>query len=215
MSEMIGYGEDALTLWALKHRLAEILGQIGDSSPPDSCLAIYRPSFGRSGGLRASFGEFDSILASEDSIYLIESKWDGQPHKRKWKVKLGEAQILRHQVFSWYFERWNRGENWASFVKRHEEEFERKFDEKAMAKDGSRLSENLIYVMSRLAEHLKNEIGEDYGENVTNVLLFLECGEHTSPSCVDSEEEFRLIIIRYPKLPRSHYVDICQARHSA
>ena len=73
----MGYGEDALTLWALKKQLTKILGTFKDSTDMVDCLVFYRPSFGRSGGPNsAEFGEFDAIVASKERIYLIESKWD-------------------------------------------------------------------------------------------------------------------------------------------
>ena len=75
--ELLGYGEDGLTLWAIKNRLDTILDKLKDDSDPNNCLVYYRPSFGRRGGLKsAQFGEFDFILLSEHGIYLVESKWD-------------------------------------------------------------------------------------------------------------------------------------------
>ena len=48
--EIIGYGEDALTLWALRNRLDTILDTLGDFSDLSKCRVFFRPSFGRSGG---------------------------------------------------------------------------------------------------------------------------------------------------------------------
>ena len=77
MSKILGYGEDALTLWALKHHVPKILEEFQDKTPILDCLVFYRPSFGRHGQANSSvFGEFDAILASRKNIYLIESKWD-------------------------------------------------------------------------------------------------------------------------------------------
>ena len=67
---MIGYGEDSLTLWALKNRLADILDDDDDTSL-EECKIFYRPSFGRRNGI----GEFDFIIVSNIKIYLGESKW--------------------------------------------------------------------------------------------------------------------------------------------
>ena len=59
--KLLGYGEDALTLWVLRHRLDKLLDSIDDKSDPEGCVAYFRPSFGRSGGPNSSqFGEFDS-----------------------------------------------------------------------------------------------------------------------------------------------------------
>lgn len=72
MTKIMGYGEDALTIWALKNKLSIILGAFNDQTDPKDCLVFYRPSFGRSGGSgSAEFGEFDAIVASKQKIYLI------------------------------------------------------------------------------------------------------------------------------------------------
>jgi len=51
MNEILAYGEDALSYWALKERLSEILKKLDDSSNPSDCLIFFRPSFGRSSWL--------------------------------------------------------------------------------------------------------------------------------------------------------------------
>ena len=76
--KILGYGEDFLTFWAITKRLNEILSQLKDKTDPEKCTVIYRPSFGRRGGLRRSeFGEFDTIIVTPEKAYLVESKWDG------------------------------------------------------------------------------------------------------------------------------------------
>ena len=79
--KLIGYGEDFLTLWALTKETDKILSKLDDDTPSESCTVIYRPSFGRAGGSmenqRAEFGEFDAILITNHTAFLIESKWDG------------------------------------------------------------------------------------------------------------------------------------------
>ena len=61
--QLIGYGEDSLTLWATKEKLRDLLMQLSDPSDPESCKAFFRPSFGRGGGSKSpEFGEFDFIL---------------------------------------------------------------------------------------------------------------------------------------------------------
>jgi len=76
MSEIFGYGEDALTLWVLKRHVSTILNHFKDSSSHSDCLVFYRPSFGRHAKEHASvFGEFDAIVASPQNICLVESKW--------------------------------------------------------------------------------------------------------------------------------------------
>jgi hypothetical protein len=73
MPRIIGYGEDALTLWELQHKTKEILSEFRDKTAPQDCLVFYRPSFGRSGGVEsAEFGEFDAIIAPKEKFYLVE-----------------------------------------------------------------------------------------------------------------------------------------------
>ena len=50
MNRIFGYGEDAFTLWALRHKKAEILAESQDNTLPSDCLVFYRPSFGRGDG---------------------------------------------------------------------------------------------------------------------------------------------------------------------
>ena len=70
--EILGCGEDALTLWSLKHRHDFFQASLRDSSDNSKCQAFFWPSFGRSGGNKSSqFGEFDFNLLAEKSIYLI------------------------------------------------------------------------------------------------------------------------------------------------
>ena len=102
MCKILGYGEDALTLLALKSHMSKILERFEDKSDPSKCLVFYRPSFGRSGGEKSSeFGEFDAMVASLENIYLIESKWDNLSNNENYKVKIKNVQQLRHDIFSW------------------------------------------------------------------------------------------------------------------
>ena len=85
--QLIGYGEDALTLWALTEKLSELLGKLEDHSDPASCKAFLRPSFGRSGGSNSpQFGEFDFILLSRKARYHPAQPWlkDEQVKDRYW-----------------------------------------------------------------------------------------------------------------------------------
>ena len=100
MIRLYGYGEDALALWAIRHRLDEILHSLKDTPDPSGCEVFYRPSFGRSGGLRSSqFGEFDFIILSDAHVYLGESKWDkNMKVPSDGTIKLPEKQLRRHKV---------------------------------------------------------------------------------------------------------------------
>src|SRR5687768_16427851 len=80
--EILGYGEDALTLWCLTKRLGEVLTRLNDDVS-ETRAVFYRPSFGKKGKhsdaapqlYGPQFGEFDGIVATERGVYLIEAKW--------------------------------------------------------------------------------------------------------------------------------------------
>jgi len=117
--KILGYGEDALTLWALQNRLPQILD---DPSGLPECKIFYRPSFGRRGGPSSSqFGEFDFIILTKTCIYLGESKWDRSPElSNAGSVELRPEQVLRHRVFTFYVREWAFGQydSWDKFLDR-------------------------------------------------------------------------------------------------
>jgi len=149
--KLIGYGEDFLTLWAITKETETILSKLEDETPPDSCMIIYRPSFGRAGGSmenqRAEFGEFDAILITYQKAYLIESKWDGGG-KRKRIVKLAKNQVKRHKIFAWYHSNWKKEIGWQKLIEEKTSEFQKLFPENKIAPNGSILQENLNEVLS-------------------------------------------------------------------
>ena len=53
MSKIFAYGEDAYTLWALEHRVSDILKEFNDTTQLSDCMIFYRPSFGRGGRSKA------------------------------------------------------------------------------------------------------------------------------------------------------------------
>lgn len=202
MQRVIGYGEDALTYWAFTRRLESILHELRDESTPSDCLVAYRPSFGRRGGPdRAEFGEFDAILASPRSVYLVESKWEYSRDVKHGVVTLDRVQELRHRIFLWYFTRWERDRfpSWSSFVGKHGSEFSEELGGKKMAPPESKLSRNLEYVLNEL---------HSYSEEICNVLLFFKRGGSSSPTRIP--RNFRLVTIDYQEVPGGGYIDMTQ-----
>lgn len=194
MPRVIGYGEDALTYWALTEKLEYILQKLGDKSNPSDCLVMYRPSFARKGG----FGEFDAILATPHSIYLIESKWDGSSKfKEGIKLEVKNTQVNRHRIFIWYFKHWNKEDfqSWSSFVERYESEFSNEFNGKKIASPRTKLSGNLEYVINQLHR---------YSKEISDVLLFFRSKESFPPNCVNPPN-FQLVIVDYQKLCGGDY----------
>jgi hypothetical protein len=169
--QILGYGEDAFTLWILKHNPQHVLRELGDPSDPSQCLAFFRPSFGRSSKGKCMFGEFDCILASSSKIYLIESKWDHAKNGRKKTVKLDLEQIERHRRFSWYLSHWDikhRG-NWDAFREDVADSFRHDFPACKLVPTKSLCRKNLELALARLHEHQADPVAF---QNPVHVLLY-------------------------------------------
>ena len=207
MCKILGYGEDALTLWALEHRASDISESFQDQTAPSDCLIFYRPSFGRhSKGGSAVFGEFDAILVSPQNIYLIESKWDNLLTYDDNEFVLRPEQEIRHSIFSWYLTHWDKKycHNWESFVKEHQHDFQRKFKRKNIAPTGSLLATNLEFILNELLEHCKRFSSRD---NVKNVLLFFYNKEKSTPPS-KINRAFKLVSIDYSQEIMGNFITL-------
>jgi hypothetical protein len=204
MTKILGYGEDALTLLALKHHVSKILKGYEDKTAISNCLIFYRPSFGRHSRANSSvFGEFDAILASKENIYLIESKWDNLTEYDKKELMLGDAQTLRHEIFAWYLTHWNKKYygNWQTFANEHQNDF--KFKNKTIARN-SLLARNLESVLNKLQEHCHN-LSSD---RIKNVLLFFHDTRNIPPT--NTNKGFKLIAIDYSKEIKGNFVTLLE-----
>jgi len=154
--QILGYGEDALTLWAIKNKLDVILEAVEDSSDPSMCQVFFRPSFGRRGGDSSpQFGEFDFIILSKDRLYLGESKWDRSSEKLQDGVlELPAKQRLRHKIFKFYFEQWAFGSysSWREFTVKARLELQSGVA-KPLAPENSLLATNLQTVLRVVKKH--------------------------------------------------------------
>jgi len=196
MCKILGYGEDAFTLWVLKHRIADILEAFQDQTTPSDCLIFFRPSFGRSGGEgSAEFGEFDAILASSKNVYLIESKWDNFSDFTDEKVTIKSVQKMRHRIFRWYLTRWdpNYSNDWEGFVRDHISDFQKTFRGKKIAPSGSLLATNLQFILTMLQKHCGKLSSE---RNIKNVLLFFYNRNRSTPP-IKISRDFNLVSIDY------------------
>jgi len=209
MSKIFGYGEDAFTLWALKHRRPKILKEFSDRTSPSDCLVFYRPSFGRSGGEKSSeFGEFDAILVSLENIYLIESKWDNLSRAKRGKVTIRPEQELRHHILSWYIAHWDKRyeHDWNGFLKEQEDGFQKEFKKykKTMPRSDTLLAENLQFILNMLRKHCIRLSSE---QNIKDVLLFFyNKDKYTTPS--KYSKEFKLIKIDYSKDIEGNFINL-------
>lgn len=207
MDRILGYGEDAFTIWALKHRMSTILKSLKDESDPSDCIAFYRPSFGRRGGQKSpEFGEFDAVIASPKNIYLIESKWDFLFPTKNVKITLEKKQLLRHEILSWYITYWDKNylNNWDNFVKENESNFKKKFNGKPIAISESLLAINLEFVLETLQKNCK--VYSCKG-NVKNVLLFFYNKKINSPPH-KVPKSFALVAVDYSGEIIGNYVKV-------
>lgn len=203
--KILGYGEDALTLWALKHYASRILDKFHDKTDASNCLVFYRPSFGRHSKGRSVFGEFDAILASKENIYLIESKWDNLTEFNNAEFTLREEQTLRHEVFSWYLTHWHKkySGNWEPFINENQNSF--KFNGKTIAPKDSLLARNLEFILNKIQEYCEH-ISEN---NIKNVLLFFYNNEKSTPP-KKTNKAFKLIPIEYNKEIEDNFVTVSE-----
>ncbi len=172
MIRIYGYGEDALTLWAVKHKTPELLDKFGDKTPVKDCVVFYRPSFGRSGGKGSSeFGEFDAIIASREAVYLVESKWDNLSSKRKKEIRIRKEQELRHRMFSWYLTHWNTKYmgKWTEFSKDLSDDFSKRFPDRSIPYQNKLLSKNIEYIVKTILTTCE-EVRTEYQEHSTILL---------------------------------------------
>jgi hypothetical protein len=206
MYKVLGYGEDSLTLWALRKHTAKILNRFRDKTPPKNCLIFYRPSFGRqrkrSG--EATFGEFDAVVASAEKVYLVESKWDGFGRPKRYKTALRREQRLRHEIFSWYLQRWRKkytGE-WQRFREERQALFQKEFKRREMAPTGSLLARNLESVLARIGMGRKNPLSR---ATIKNVMVFFHNGGR-KPRRIRAPKGFSLIPIDYSGETEDNFV---------
>jgi hypothetical protein len=209
MSQIICYGEDALTYWAITAKLYDILKSLGDNSFPSATILIYRPSFGRRGStgshadkeqLSAEFGEFDAILGTQQAVYLVESKWDSGSRPGDHWITLKGAQSRRHEIMHWYLKTWrmSRPKDWSAFVAQHETAFDMEFPGFKLAPADGRLAQNLEFVLKTL---------DKCGDHIQDVLLFIGQAGSRKPLWV-RPDNFKLIMLEYKPLNPSGYFQI-------
>ncbi len=199
---MLGYGEDCLTLWALKNRISEIQNEFQDTTNP--LIIFYRPSFSKRGG----FGEFDSIFASSKNIYLIESKWDNNSEFKNFKFPMKSEQEIRHRIFSWYLLNWNTKyiNKWETFMKENRDNFHAQFPEKIIAPVKSLLARNIEYILTELQGHYGKKPEK---ENIKDVLLFFyNKNKNNSSSVALTDRGFKLVKIDYSQELVDNFINL-------
>jgi len=174
--EIIGYGEDALTLWALQNRRKLIFDKVGINNESNVKL-FYRPSFGRRGGPKSYlFGEFDFIIKTESQIVLGESKW---ANKFPQEMRAGDnPQSLRQMIMTKIIINNNQPSP---------------LDSGTIIKSIKPDIPNELANDTELAQNIQaflEEIGKFDREPIFQNLLILFCDEGDNPNC--QSEEVRL-----------------------
>lgn len=204
--EIFAYGEDALTLWAVKYKLSAILDTLKDRSLLEKCQVFFRPSFGRSGGESSSqFGEFDFIVLSQYRLYLGESKWDRSSEKiQEGILDLRSEQQLRHDLFKFYVEEWVFGsyENWRDFELQALSKLEMRGIKKPIARRDSLLASNLQTVLGIIKRHYASL------PEIRNVLLYLHSGTLTRPLPQTAGKDFEVVAIDYAAYVFDYFIKI-------
>lgn len=193
MMEIIAYGEDSLTLWALKTRIKEILHKLGDNTPDSQCIIFYRPSFGRRGGKKSSqFGEFDFIILSKNRLYLGESKWNRSKGVKNGILKLSYEQKLRHKILKFYIDQWFKDNYsyWKDFITKAKQEIKKYGINKPLAPEKSLLTSNLETILKIIKENYRKP------PEIINILLYLHNKTTLDiPKKVDGD--FKLVLVDY------------------
>jgi hypothetical protein len=209
--QLLGYGEDALTLWVLTRRLDELLSRLGESRQQVLAL-FYRPSFGRrSAGPKAEpgthgpqFGEFDGIIISQQrAIYLVEAKWPSSGELAEEKIILRPEQRIRHALLRAYLAAWRamQPKSWEEFTARHRS-FEIHLDggtprRYLTPEPRTRLASNLETVLRRCAEG---------GDQTHDVLLVVHPGEQGVLPERSGPDDFRVVEMRCPAMVEGYVV---------
>jgi hypothetical protein len=203
---LLGYGEDALTLWALQNSLGRIIADDDDLSNVQD--VFFRPSFGRrSIGSAAQlipgpqFGEFDAIIVSAKRIYLVEAKWTDSGEIGDNGVLLRAEQIRRHRIFREYLRCWRSCSpgDWTSFLQSNPQITWKADDGSdqafAVAPPRSRLADSLTFVLAACARG---------GTDVEDVLLIIHPTSKTLS--LKSSQGFRCVEVTSPPMDQNFVV---------
>ena len=193
--KLLGYGEDALTLWALTRRLDAILSVLGDASDSRLCEVLFRPSFGRSGGTNsAQFGEFDFMVLTRQAILLGESKWDRSSEEiNEGVLTLRPEQEARHRIMRFYIDHFafKNYQQWGEFIAKETPEFSGTGLGKPLAPEGSRLASNLEQVLRSMRSRFQSK------PEITDILLYLRGKREKGSLPSKGPGHFRLVPLDY------------------
>ena len=227
--KVYAYGEDALTLWAIKSKLPEILKQLNGGKDEaeevvTDCKIFFRPSFGRG----KNYGEFDFIILANDKLYLGESKWDRSlikfEDKSKKKLKLDAPQNMRHKIFSWYVDKMKNIEDWSAFNEKDKADFNSAHPGKTIPGTDTVLAKNLMTVLGMILnskiEKLKiknvflyfyntEDVEKSPKKKPAKTLEILNGIKQQQQESHNSEnEEFQIVTMDYSKVAKNNLIEI-------
>jgi hypothetical protein len=196
---VFGYGEDALSFWALTRRTSEFLGRFNDGTAPADAVLYFRPSFGRLGSNpvapggtadSSQFGEFDALLGTPCGVYQIEAKWSRSSEIDRDKILLRTEQVRRHHLLRAYLAAWRAQNpaNWTAFHEGQKGFLEVDAIRYPLAPLGSQLARNLETVLLGLS---------NCGESVVDVVLYVRITDGPMVNAV-RPEGFQLVTIECP-----------------
>lgn len=189
---MFGYGEDALTLWAVTQKLDEILASADDKSSTESAVVFFRPSFGRRGGpISSQFGEFDFVIATPFALHLGETKWQSSPETAHDLITLRPEQLERHKIFAAYYEIWiSRNDwTWPHYSQECEIQFPVRGIRKPVVPLNSLLSKNLQHILEALSEATNS------APTVNNILMVVKSDDGRLAPSWRSPKGFKLAVL--------------------
>lgn len=205
--KLIGYGEDALTLWGLTHRLQDIIKPFADNTLLNSCTVFFRPSFGRHGGPNSpEFGEFDFILITDQAVYLGESKWHRSSEDIvNGKLHLRPEQLERHEIMEWYISEWLEEDfkDWKDFFIKKGGKISKGNLMKPLPPPGSLLSENLSKLLGEIKSKFKSRPLRVY-----NVLLYFYSGEEMQELPKESNGNFTIVNLDYTVKRVGNFIEL-------
>lgn len=194
--EIFSFGEDALTLWALKHRLPYILGRLGDESFPERCQVFFRPGFGPSHRKTSSpqFGDIDFILLSQTTIYLGASQWHrAEPALENGLLTLPDEQLVHHEVFRCYLKAMKFGIpfDWQALSQRAAPMLQMLSLQRAMPPAGSLLDEKLQTVLQTIHNYYTLK------PQVKDLMLYYHNGSQGNSMPKGANHKFEYVPLNY------------------
>lgn len=187
--EILGYGEDGLTLLYFCTSLPHFLVHMGDQARPEECTVYYRASFGRGGG----FGEFDAIVVTPSIVYACESKWNDRERSRVTAVQLEEPQVRRNKIFKDLLTTWLHDQpvDWADFCDQHATGI----NGFALPGTDTTTARNLSSIFNRLKGHpgtCQNVLCYFYRSNMITGLPFCVADHNGQPL-----EDYKIVKVKY------------------